>query len=59
MSIDLTLTTEAFIPPGSYGDATVLAFIDIGFNGFTQNRLGSIQGTHVKHAVFEVFLNRS
>lgn len=55
----LTLTTEALIPPGSYGDATVLAFIDIGFNGFTQNRPGSIQGTHVKHAVFEVFLNRS
>lgn len=59
MSTGLTLTTEAFIPPGSYGDATVLALIDVGFNGFTQNRLGSIQGAQVKHAVFEVFLNRS
>lgn len=53
------LTTEAFIPPGSYGNTTVLAFIDIGLNGFTQDRFGSIQRTQVKHAVFEVFLNKS
>lgn len=54
--IHSTLTAEGFIPPGSNVDPTVLAFIDIGFNGFTQNRLGSIQLTQIKNTVLEVIL---
>ena len=54
--LPLTLTAEGAIPPGSDVHPAVLAFIDVGFYGFTQNGLGSIQRTQVKDTVLEVIL---
>lgn len=50
------LTAERLVPPGSNIDPTVLAFIDIGLNGFTQDGPGSVQLTQVKDTVPEVVL---
>lgn len=54
--VHLILTAEGFIPPGSDVDPAVLAFVDVGFDGFTQNGLGSIQLTQIKDTVSEVIL---
>ncbi len=53
------LTAEGFIPPRSQVDSTILTFIDVGFNGLTENDLGSIQLTQVKETVPEETLNTS
>lgn len=54
----VTLTAEGFIPPRSNVDSTVLTLVDVSFNGFAQDGLGSSQLTQVKHTVLEVFLKR-
>ena len=53
-----TLTAEGFVPPGSNVDPAVLAFIDVGFDGFTENGLGSVQLAEIEETVLEVTLNR-
>lgn len=59
LSSHTILTAEGLIPPRSNVDPTVLALIHVGFNGFTQNRLGSIQLTQVKDTVLEVILGNT
>ena len=52
----LGLTAECLVPPLGDVDSTVLALIDVGFNGLTQDERGPVQRTQVKDTTPEVLL---